>query len=159
MRRGRGLIGPLFACLLLVLAARRWLDVVEVRGQSMAPSLLPGDRLLAVRLGRRPRRGEIVLVPDPREPSRELIKRVARLDRTGILLRGDNRARSTDGRAFGAVRPGVIRWRIALRYWPPDRIGLPPAHPGSDRAIEDGGEGACTFPQALVAGSGHDSAS
>ena len=27
-------------------AASRWLDVVEVRGGSMAPSLLPGDRLL-----------------------------------------------------------------------------------------------------------------
>jgi hypothetical protein len=26
-------------------AARRWLDVVEVRGRSMAPTLLPGDRL------------------------------------------------------------------------------------------------------------------
>ena len=43
--RPRGLIWPL---LLLsgLLAARRWLDVVEVRGRSMAPTLLSGDRLL-----------------------------------------------------------------------------------------------------------------
>ena len=27
-------------------AGGRWLDVVEVRGRSMAPTLLPGDRLL-----------------------------------------------------------------------------------------------------------------
>ena len=28
--------------------ARRWLDVVEVRGRSMAPTLLPGDRLVSL---------------------------------------------------------------------------------------------------------------
>ena len=42
----------------------------------MAPSLLPGDRLLVVRLRRPPRTGEVVLAPDPRVLPRELIKRV-----------------------------------------------------------------------------------
>ncbi|MGZ8563031.1 MAG: S26 family signal peptidase, partial [Candidatus Limnocylindria bacterium] len=41
-------------------AASRWLDVVEVHGGSMAPALLPGDRLLVESrsyLSRTPRPG------------------------------------------------------------------------------------------------------
>ncbi|MDQ5840998.1 MAG: S26 family signal peptidase, partial [Chloroflexota bacterium] len=86
MSRQRGLGAPFF--LMLGVAAgitvgRRWLDVVEVRGGSMAPSLLPGDRLLVEShsyQGRPPRRGEVVLAADPREPDRELIKRVVSVD-------------------------------------------------------------------------------
>jgi nickel-type superoxide dismutase maturation protease len=104
-------------------AARRWLDVVEVRGRSMAPSLLPGDRLLVLRLRRPPRVGEIVLAPDPREPRRELIKRVKGVGPAGVTLRGDNPATSTDARAFGPVDAATVRWRAVLRYWPPSRPG------------------------------------
>ncbi len=48
------------------IAARRWLDVVEVRGRSMAPTLLPGDRLLVVRAW--PRVGDVVLAVRPALP-------------------------------------------------------------------------------------------
>jgi Signal peptidase, peptidase S26 len=64
-------------------AARHWLDVVEVRGGSMAPSLLAGDRLVVesrTYAQRAPRAGEVVLATDPRDPQRELIKRVANVD-------------------------------------------------------------------------------
>ena len=64
-------------------AATRWLDVVEVQGGSMAPALLPGDRLLVESrsyLSRAPRAGEVVLAADPRQADRELIKRVAAVD-------------------------------------------------------------------------------
>jgi nickel-type superoxide dismutase maturation protease len=106
---------------------RRWLDVVEVRGGSMAPSLLPGDRLLVEShsyQGRAPRPGEVVLAADPRQPDRELIKRVASIDDAGSSadLRGDAEA-STDSRAFGAVPLSAIRWRAVFRYWPPQRAG------------------------------------
>jgi nickel-type superoxide dismutase maturation protease len=123
--RTRGLGWPLIAFLALV-AARRWLDVVEVRGHSMAPTLLPGDRLLVVRAPPRP--GRVVLAADPRDPRRELIKRVARIEPSGIHLHGDNPAASTDGRAFGPVPATTIQWRAVLRYWPPGRIGLLPVH-------------------------------
>ncbi len=120
----RGLIGSLSASL-VVLAARRWLDVVEVRGGSMSPALLPGDRLLVVR--RAPRVGDVVVAADPRDPRRELIKRVANLAAGRITLRGDNSAASTDARAFGTVPVGVVRWRAVARYWPVARIGRLPA--------------------------------
>lgn len=109
-------------------AASRWLDVVEVRGGSMAPALLPGDRLLVESrsyLRRIPRPGEVVLAPDPRRGDRELIKRVAAVDEAGDAadLRGDAPEASTDSRDFGAVPLSTIRWRAAFRYWPPERAG------------------------------------
>lgn len=109
-------------------AASRWLDVVEVRGGSMAPSLLPGDRLLVESrsfLSRAPRPGEVVLAADPRQADRELIKRVVAIDEAGVAadLRGDAPEASTDSREFGAVPISAIRWRAAFRYWPPERAG------------------------------------
>jgi nickel-type superoxide dismutase maturation protease len=108
--------------------ARRWLDVVEVQGGSMAPALLPGDRLIveARSFARRlPRRGEVVLAPDPREPARELVKRVATVDARGgvVALHGDAPDSSTDSRTFGSIPIDRVRWRIAARYWPPGRLG------------------------------------
>jgi nickel-type superoxide dismutase maturation protease len=129
-------------------AARRWLDVVRVRGRSMAPTLLPGDRLLVARLA--PRAGDIVLARDPRDPGRELIKRVARLDGGAVTLRGDNPIASTDARSFGAVP--TPEWRAVARYWPPARIGAIPSPQAPLVMVDEGGEPACSFPEALVAG-------
>ncbi len=134
----------------LALVARRRLDVVEVRGRSMAPALLPGDRLLVGRA--RPRAGDVVVAPDPRDPGRELIKRVERLDATGVHLRGDNPAMSTDGRVFGAIPPDAVRWRVLVRYWPPARIGPVAGSAPALTPLDEGGEPACTFPEALIAG-------
>ena len=108
--------------------ARRWLDVVEVQGGSMAPTLLPGEWLLVERrtyARRPPRVGEIVLAADPRDPTRELIKRVAALDgETGLVeLVGDAPDASTDSRAFGALPVTSIRWRVIGRYYPLPRLG------------------------------------
>ena len=141
----RGLTLPLLGVVAL-LAARRWLDVVEVRGRSMAPTLLPGDRLLALRAPPRP--GDVVLAPDPRQPGRELVKRVSAVDARGVHLRGDNPAASTDAREFGAVSPDMVQWRPVLRYWPLERFGTIPG-PTID---PEGGELACAFPEALVVG-------
>jgi nickel-type superoxide dismutase maturation protease len=113
----------LLLVLLVARAVRRMVDIVEVRGRSMTPALRPGDRLVAVRLRRPARVGEIVLAPDPRDARRELIKRVSGVDRSGVHLRGDNPAASTDARIFGAVSTGAIEWRVIGRYWPPGRIG------------------------------------
>ena len=106
--------------------ARRWLDVVEVQGSSMAPTLVPGEWLLVERRSysrRQPRVAEIVLAADPREPDRELIKRVAAVDASsGTLdLRGDAPEASTDSRTFGAIPVEAVRWRVIARYWPAAR--------------------------------------
>ena len=127
--RARGFVWPLLAALLAaaLIAASRRLDVVQVRGRSMAPTLLPGDRLLVGRL--RVRIGDVVLAVDPRRPDRELIKRVAAIDELGVSLRGDLTAASTDARTFGAIPADRVAWRAVVRYWPVDRIGRVPAAP------------------------------
>jgi len=113
---------PLLA---IALVRIRWLDVVEVEGRSMAPALLPGDRLLVESLTyrrRAPRRREVVLAPDPRLATRELIKRVHAAG-PELDLRGDEPGYSTDSRAFGQIPASQVRWRAVIRYWPPGRAG------------------------------------
>ena len=147
-----GALGSFLLALLALAVARRHFDVVEVRGWSMAPTLLPGDRLLVARLS--PRVGDVVLARDPRAPQRELIKRVAVAGERGIVLRGDDPAASTDARAFGALPPETVRWRVVGRYWPMDRLGAvgPAPAPSLLETVDEGGEPACAFPEALIAG-------
>lgn len=123
MRRLRGPIGPLIACLALALAVGRLVDVVQVRGRSMLPTLRPDDRLIVVRGLRPVRVGDVVLALDPRDAARELVKRVAAIGPEGVTLHGDNPSLSSDGRTFGALPAAAIRWRAVARCWPPGRAG------------------------------------
>jgi len=103
-----------------------WLAAVEVEGRSMTPALRPGDRLLIEQRTyrrRAPLPGEIVIVVDPRQPQRELIKRVAAVADGAVELRGDAADHSTDSRIFGPLPLTSVTWRAAFRYWPPWRAG------------------------------------
>jgi nickel-type superoxide dismutase maturation protease len=90
----------------------------------MEPTLLPGDRLLLVPSVAL-RRGQIVAVTDPRNPSRLLVKRVAGLDRRTRLvsLEGDNPSASSDSRLFGPVARRAVVGRAVYRYAPAERAG------------------------------------
>lgn len=130
MSTGRDLIRPVFWLLCAGVAtavgaalAHRWLDVVEVRGRSMTPTLLPGDRLFVARMSRAARAGDLVLAADPRGASRELVKRVVATQDGSLTLGGDNPAWSTDSRSFGTVPADAVSWRAVVRYWPASRIG------------------------------------
>jgi nickel-type superoxide dismutase maturation protease len=93
----------------------------------MVPTLVAGDWLLAdpeAYRRRSPRVGELVLVTDPRESSRLLVKRVAAVAADGRLeVRGDAAGASTDSRIFGSVDPVSVEGRPWFRYWPVRRIG------------------------------------
>lgn len=96
---------------------------VEVSGDSMRPTLEPGDRLLAVRA--MPLRiGDVVAVGDPGRPGRTIVKRVAARGPEGLTVLGDNPLASTDSRSFGPVRPGSVHGRVLYRYFPDSRRGL-----------------------------------
>lgn len=101
----------------------RPLGRVEVTGDSMAPTLAPGDRLLVLRRAA-PRVGDVVAVADPRRPTRTLVKRVAGWGPSGLTVLGDNPAASTDSRVLGPVAPGAVRGRAFYRYFPDSRRGL-----------------------------------
>jgi nickel-type superoxide dismutase maturation protease len=98
---------------------------VEVDGDSMLPTLLPGDRLFVVH-GLRPRPGDLVTLPDPRSPARVVVKRVTAVagDET-VEVRGDNPQASTDSRTFGPVPARSVRGRVVYRYFPEPRRGRP----------------------------------
>ncbi|MEW6476122.1 MAG: nickel-type superoxide dismutase maturation protease [Actinomycetota bacterium] len=100
---------------------------LRVTGQSMVPTLLPGDHVLVVRgIGPfRPavRVGDLVALVDPRDGQRTMIKRVVGFEGGGVVVRGDNEAASTDSRHFGPVRPAALRGRVVYRYHPESRRG------------------------------------
>lgn len=108
---------------------------VEVVGDSMAPALRAGERLLVVR-GGRIRAGDVVALRDPRDAGRVLVKRVAAtpggaVTCAGEVLRagggyvvlGDNLPASTDSREFGAVPRSALLGRCVWRYAPEPRRG------------------------------------
>jgi nickel-type superoxide dismutase maturation protease len=97
---------------------------LRVNGDSMAPRLRPGARVIAspVDEGTRLRVGDVVVARRPDRPQLEIIKRIRSIDAAGALfLAGDNVAQSTDSRDFGAVPRSQIVARVRWRYWP-----LPP---------------------------------
>jgi len=119
---------------IVVAAAGAWQAFrrVEVVGSSMAPTLMPGDRLVV--MGRRwappawPKPGQVIAVRDPRNADRMLIKRVRAVDRPGgtLEVEGDAPDASTDSRSFGPVPRSSIVGRAVYRYAPAARSGPGP---------------------------------
>jgi len=85
---------------------------LTVEGNSMAPTYQPRERLTAVRHWRRIRRGDVVVVRDPRDAERWLIKRVAARSGSVLELRGDNPDASTDSREFGPMPARSVAWVV-----------------------------------------------
>ena len=87
----------------------------------MAPTYLSGQRLTAVRRWRPVRVGDVVVVQDPREPRRWLLKRCVTKAGRWLDLRGDNAGGSTDSRVFGTVHSRGVRWIVPRRQSTKDK--------------------------------------
>lgn len=94
------------------------LRAVVVAGESMAPTLRPGDCLL-VRVGARVRDGDVVLAWHPTVPGLLLVKRAALQADGGWWLLSDNAdVGLDDSRSFGTVASSLIVGRVLFRYYP-----------------------------------------
>jgi nickel-type superoxide dismutase maturation protease len=93
--------------------------VAVVRGESMRPTLAPGDRLL-VGYGVRVRPGRVVVARFA--DGTVVVKRAAERRDGGWWLRGDNPDAGVDSRHRGVV-PDDDVWGVALgRLWPRPRL-------------------------------------
>jgi signal peptidase I len=109
--------------------ARRRFVVVLVSGSSMRPTYRPGDRVLVRRTGPRgPRRGDVVVLPDPQRALRPtgvrgrpgrprwVIKRATAIAADGRLaVHGDNPGQSTDSRQYGLVPADTVLGTVVGR--------------------------------------------
>lgn len=122
------------------------LAMITVSGDSMSPTLQPGDRVLVMRWTRPRRPGRLVVVDQPsrsddrkwfwpaapEKPRRLLVKRLAGIAPQGLIVLGDNAGASTDSREFGAVPEkhvyGIVWRRLLAAPEPPPKAGilLPP---------------------------------
>ncbi|WP_367186595.1 S24 family peptidase [Sporichthya sp.] len=94
--------------------SRRW-GTARVSGESMRPTLRPGD-LLLIRYGARPRVGRLAVV---RLPDRGLaVKRVTRREPEGWWVERDNPAAGVDSWLVGAIPDVDVIAVVAVRLWP-----------------------------------------
>ena len=93
---------------------------VVVAGDSMRPTLQPGDWLL-VRSPARLRPGTVVVARRPDRSDLNVVKRLGYRTPQGWWLVGDNAEASDDSRVFGAVPPELVTGEVLMRYGPPSR--------------------------------------
>ncbi len=102
--------------------ARLPFRLIAVSGNSMSPTYNDGDWLLFRSLSgidhRSARRlqGKVVVIERESYPGIYFIKRVLRVDASGLWVEGDNQGASTDSRQWGAITPPEIVGRVLFRY-------------------------------------------
>ncbi|WP_246160214.1 S24 family peptidase [Nocardioides humilatus] len=97
----------------------RRLGFAVVRGESMSPTLSPGDRLL-VRYGAAPAPGRVVVARFA--TGTVAVKRIAERRDQGWWLLSDNAEAGEDSRARGAVPEDDVLAVVLLRVWPRPRL-------------------------------------
>jgi phage repressor protein C with HTH and peptisase S24 domain len=95
--------------------------LATVRGRSMLPTLVDGDRLL-VRYGAVPVAGDLVVVRLPAGPDgapRPLaVKRAGHVERDGWWVERDNPAEGVDSWSAGVVAHHDVVAVVVRRVWP-----------------------------------------
>lgn len=95
----------------------------RVTGDSMRPTLAPGDVVLVLPLrSGRLRRGDVIVIRDPRDPARETVKRIVGLSGDHIAMRGDTLEIAgvpyDEPYAHRGPEPGRGSWSVSWRVPP-----------------------------------------
>ncbi len=94
----------------------------RVEDRSMEPTFRAGDYVLVNRWAyrvRKPSEGDVVVVRDPEQPTKFIVKRVSSVaEADAYFLVGDNAESSRDSRHFGAIRKERIVGKVWLRLRP-----------------------------------------
>ena len=96
----------------------RW-GFVVVRGTSMLPTLVDGDRML-VRYGASARPGALAVVVLPGDVL--AVKRLARREPAGWWVERDNPSEGTDSWSVGAIPFADVRAIVVCPVWPPRAV-------------------------------------
>jgi nickel-type superoxide dismutase maturation protease len=90
-----------------------------VTGESMSPTLQPGDRVV-VRTWGRVRAGDVVVAWHPRRPDQMIVKRAVHRTDDGWWLESDNQRAPgrQDSWDFDAVPDRLVVGRVVVRYRP-----------------------------------------
>lgn len=89
----------------------------RVVDRSMEPIYQPGDFVLVNRWAyhwSEPRSGDTVVLHDPEQPERLLLKRIARVNGNHYFVEGDNKTQSRDSWQFGWLGKKRILGKVCL---------------------------------------------
>ena len=107
--------------------------LAKVRGDSMRPTLRPGDRLL-LSYRRDAEVGDLVVARLPGgvvATKRAAERRTTELGEPGWWLVSDNPQQGSDSRQYGAIAETDVLAVVVRRIWPPVRRGAVPDSNGA----------------------------
>lgn len=98
----------------------RLFSIVKVEGESMAPTLIPGDALYVRWFSRKGAKasavkvGEIVILEREEQPGVFYIKRIEKIAAEGVWFKSEN-PKGTDSTTWGWVPPSAIKAKYLFR--------------------------------------------
>lgn len=93
-----------------------------VSGNSMIPTLHPGQDVLSINWFINPKVGDIVVI---KKGGKEIVKRIQKIDDRRIFVIGDNLNQSTDSRDFGPVNMDQVVGKVIYASSHPDMVDCP----------------------------------
>ena len=83
----------------------------KIKDKSMEPTFKEGDYILVNRLAylfSKPSKGDVIVLENPKEKNKFLVKRISTIGSGKYFVAGDNEKYSQDSRHFGLINKSLI---------------------------------------------------